>query len=838
MSIPRPPVVRDRPQLARRPLLFALTYVVLAVGFLYDAVLSGGSYLLRDILTFFHPWQTAVRESLQAGQLPLWNHDTFCGIPLAANLQSGVFYPPNWLYAVLPFDTALTMGMVLHLALAGMLMHVFLRRLALNQSSAFLGGVLFAFGSWSLSYLEFPMKLGSAIWLPLLWTGIWDAMASGRRRGLGWGALAVGLSLLAGYPQMTFLGLLSAGLLALLLAIQTLRDGDLSRMDRLHRLGALPVIVLLGAGIAGIQLLPAAEMTELSSKTVAYDPAVAMTRSLPAKGLLGMIDPFLFGFPGVARFWGGEIMEYCFGAFYVGGLGLILVLGSAPAFLRFQRRRRVRREDLVTPVETAIVPRVIPFFLLGGLALGILLSLGRNTPVYGWLHEFLPGFGRTRWPATAGFLIAVHLAALAAVGVQAIRRDYRRIHIASWCAIGWGALTLAGWLLVRGPLAGAARSFLLDGAPAYQQGAWDAASADWHGTLWLRALIPIVAGGLGLALAPIRSRVPVAWALLLTLDLFLMGRSLGFPVERGFYDAPNARAEAVKEQLGDHRIFTPRSVDQLGNFLSGSDNVTAFEWAKRAMLCNANIPAGVPQAHGCEPLNPRRHEAFVQIFEDPATSHEIKERLFDLWDAAALVEMTGVRPLMVPAIQDPDVGLRFNPHEPRIGRATLATGWETLGDGPAVLNALLAPTHDPRGRTLIEIPEGAVPPAESRRTPTRRAEPVEYELGPNSISAAWHVGDGGMFRILESWAPGWQATANGNPVPVYRADFLFMAVPVPEGSVQLEVTYRPDSFRNGAIASLVGLIALAFCFASRRGRRTHVADAAPRPAAPTPRLDP
>ena len=55
----------------------------------------------------------------------------------------------------------------------------FLRRLDLHESSAFLGGALFAFGTWTMAYLEFPMKLASAVWLPFLWAGIWDAMVDG-----------------------------------------------------------------------------------------------------------------------------------------------------------------------------------------------------------------------------------------------------------------------------------------------------------------------------------------------------------------------------------------------------------------------------------------------------------------------------------------------------------------------------------------------------------------------------------------------------------------------------------------------------------------------------------
>lgn len=802
---------------SRTPLA-AGAFLALAVVFLYDATLTGRAYLLRDILTFFHPWQSAVADAWRGLHLPLWNHDTYCGIPLAANLQSGVWYPPNWLFVLLPFDLALTTTMVLHLVIAGVTMRAFLRRLGLHESSSFLGGALFAFGTWTMAHLEFPMKLGAAVWLPMLWSGLWDAMRRGSRRGLGIAALAVAMSLFAGYPQITFLGLVSAFLLALFLAPGVAGGKGVTAMQRIHRWGTLPVAVLLGAVIAGVQILPAREMTELSVKAAGYDSAVALTRSLPPKTLLGLFDPFAFGFPGMTRYWGGEIVEYCFGAFYIGGLGLILAIASAPAFKRFRRRRRLSREEVQAPPETPIVPREIAFFLLSGIVAGLLLALGRHTPLYGLLHAWLPGFDRFRWPATASFLIAVHLAALAAVGLESMRREHAWIKRASWGAIALGGALLITWVLVRGPLQGVARGLLLAGSPGYQQAAWDAAHAAWLATLPARGAIPIVAGALGLTLVSIRWRVPVAWTALLLLDLFLAGRGLGFTPARGFYDAPNGRAAAVAEQLDGRRLYTPRAVDQLGNFLYGCDNPVAFEWAKRAMLCNANVPAGVPQANGCDPLNPRRHDAFTQIFDDPQTPHPVRERIFDLWDAGLLLEAPDVRPLQVPEIANADEGLHWNPHEPGIGRATVVSGWRTFDDGNAALEALLSREHDPRTRVLLEIPEGVTPPADASRAPQKRADRVEYALGPNSIHAAWHVGDGGMLRILESWAPGWRATVNGAPAPVYRSDFLFLAVPVPAGSVDVELTYRPTSLRNGAIASGIGLVGLALCLVRRRKR--------------------
>lgn len=798
--------------------LLPLAFAAIAAGFLWDVAFTGRAYLLRDVLTFFHPWQTAVRAAVRSGALPLWNHDVFCGLPLLANLQSGVFYPVNWLYWFLPFDAALTAGMVLHLAVAGILARSFLRRTGLADPEAFLGGALFAFGTWPLAHLEAPMKLGAAVWLPLMWSGVWEAMRDGSRRGLGMLGLGVALSLLAGYPQITALALLSVALLSLFLLGGMLVAKDADAGSRAKRALALPLGAALGALTAGAQLAPAREMTELSGKMADYPAAVAMSRSLPWKGLGGLVDPFFLGLPGVDRFWGGDAVEFPYAALYVGVIGVVLAAVSWPALRNPPRPRRVRREDLAIPELPKVTSRLVPAFLLAGFVLGLLLALGRFGPLWGVLHAHVPGFAKFRWPATANFLVVAHLAPLAAIGLACLRQDPRRWRPVGTAALALGAAMLLLSILARGPLAGAFRALQLAGSPPFQHAAWDAAHEAWAQSLAMRGEILLVAGALALGLAA-RSAAGVAWGWtgLVLLDLFLVARAFGTPTAQGFYDRPPEGVQVLRDELGGRRIYTPHSVDQLGNFLAGCRNPVAFEWAKHAMLCNANVAFGVAQAQGCDPLSPRRHDAFAQVFDAPGTPHGTRERIFDLWDAGYLVEMRGVQPLDIPALQDPARGFLLNPHEPALSRATLVSGWESYEDPQALLARLLSPEHDPRQAVLLEAaPGGPAPPA--AKAPVGACDLIGYDVAPNRIQAAWHVGRGGMLRILETWAPGWQATVNGQPAPVYRADFLFLAVPVPEGSVQVELTYRPASLPLGAALSAAGILGLFVCFAGGKRR--------------------
>lgn len=844
------------------PLWFAL----LATIFLGDALLSGGTYLLRDVLTFHHPWQSLVRESIHAGRLPLWNHDGGCGLPLLANLQSGVFYPPHWLGWVLPFDRALTIELALHLALGGILMHSFLRRVGIGGGGAFLGGLGFGFGTWMLAFLESPMKLGSAIWLPLLWTGVWEAMRHGRRRGLAIAALALALSCFAGYPHLVLLQLASAALFALALLPGVFADDTISIGAKLRRVVALPIAGLLAFAVAGVQLLPAREMIAQSSKVANYPPEAALSRSLPVQGLFGAVDPFFLGFPGIDRYWGGDVAEFPFGAFYVGALAVPLAgVAAIAAFanlreladVKGRRRRRLEqktrestqarsagsRPALVGDAEgasgitaslygastrpaVAERPALESFalfsFLSVGFVLATLVALGRHVPLSAFLADAVPGYGRLRWPSTAGFLMAAHLAALAAIGFDTAFRGGTAPKRLARVILGFGVVAIVVSLAARGPLAPALRALQTAGAAPHQLVAYDAAHGAWLETLLVRGALLLAAGAAALLLAQRARLVAFLWIVAVALDLFAATRALDLPIAKGFYDSVPPATTKLREELAGRRMYTPRSTDQLGNFLAGSRNPVAFQWAQRMMLCNANLPAGIAQANGCDPLAPRRQEAFAQVFEDPSTPWEIKERVFDLWNAAILLNAEGVSPLDVPKLTTADAGFAASRHEPRLGRATLLSGWETSEQGEDVLGRLFAPDNDPLRMTILEAAPGESLPAERSHASEGPGEVLAVDEEHGRIRVAWQMGRAGMLRVLETWAPGWRATVNGSAVPVHRADFLFFAIPVPDGPCEVVLEYRPTSVRDGAILTLLGCLVLAYCFVggAPRGART------------------
>lgn len=66
----------------------------------------------------------------------------------------------------------------------------------------------------------------------------------------------------------------------------------------------------------------------------------------------------------------------------------------------------------------------------------------------------------------------------------------------------------------------------------------------------------------------------------------------------------------------------------------------------------------------------------------------------------------------------------------------------------------------------------------------------------------------GLLVVNESYSPNWKATVDDLPVPVYRANHTFMAIPIPMGSHRVELHYLPLPFYictsiSGAVCCLL-----------------------------------
>ncbi|HKA07534.1 MAG TPA: YfhO family protein, partial [Gemmataceae bacterium] len=83
---------------------------------------------------------------------------------------------------------------------------------------------------------------------------------------------------------------------------------------------------------------------------------------------------------------------------------------------------------------------------------------------------------------------------------------------------------------------------------------------------------------------------------------------------------------------------------------------------------------------------------------------------------------------------------------------------------------------------------------------------------PNEVTIELDGKSAGLLVLTDPWYPGWVCRIDGTEVPIWRADYAFRGVIVPEGSREVVFRFEPRSYRNGRWVSLVTLTVVAIFF--------------------------
>lgn len=137
----------------------------------------------------------------------------------------------------------------------------------------------------------------------------------------------------------------------------------------------------------------------------------------------------------------------------------------------------------------------------------------------------------------------------------------------------------------------------------------------------------------------------------------------------------------------------------------------------------------------------------------------------------------------------PDGSFIFRPDA--IPRVAAFSGFEVQTDRELALKRLKSADFDPTQSVLLDHRPDIV----GLRAQAKRFQKLVYTT-PDADELQISI-DAGMPRIIlfnDRFAPGWQATWNGTPLRIQRANTLFMAVALPPGAGNLVFNFHPRQF--------------------------------------------
>lgn len=256
----------------------AAVFAAAVVALLGGAWARGLTVFWGDLTYLHHGWRAAPAMLVAAGRAPLWEPSLYLGMPMAASMQGGLFYPPSIVYYLFGFATATALFQAIHLVAAGWLCALWLRSCRFSWGASLGGALLFAFGGVMIARLPFLNHLATLTWAP--------ALALFFRRPVPL-ALALASMVLAGYP--TFIPGCAAAAWAVAFASRT---GRWSWTGSIRDWGAA---ILLSGILAAPQLLPALELASLSRRAAGVGLGEALTWGFAPADLLQWIGPLAVG---------------------------------------------------------------------------------------------------------------------------------------------------------------------------------------------------------------------------------------------------------------------------------------------------------------------------------------------------------------------------------------------------------------------------------------------------------------------------------------------------------------------------------------------------------------
>ena len=702
------------------------------------------------------------------GHVPWWNPFEGLGAPLAGEMQSGAFFP---LTILLVFHQGLFLLQLILEVLTGFSTYLLIRRLGVGRSFSTGAGVAFGLCGTYAWLAHAPIR--PVAFLPLCLLGVELAIGSATHRSRGGWALlsvALALSILAGFPETTFIDGLFVAWWAVLRAAGS---------DRTYwRLIAQKLGTGLIIGVALSAPLLAAIVAYLPEANVGAHNGGFAHVSLPSSGLTQLILPYslgpIFGFHSplggdpISQLWGG-----------VGGFlsvtlvaaGLVGLVGGTQRLLRLGLGGWVvvclLRTFGFPPVVhlLAVIPgvRLTAFYRYSDpsweLAVVVLAAMGLDDIARGTTPRKMLVIGSAITGALALWAGATAWPVLSnAVDGSTHRGDHAALYVVGSLVLAGGALAL---LIVGGLRASGRRT------PSVSEASVGRQRCDQSNRIRRRGRL-LMAGVMAAE------------------SVFLFGFTyLSAPTPAPLQ---TASVNWLQAHLGAYRFVT------LGPL---QPNYGSFFGIAEANVNDIPLPkswTSYVRAHLDSNAPPELFTGTTRI--DPAgptPAEELEANLpeYEAVGVRYVIELSDGRDLQ---------GTPF----PAPG----APGWPA---GPRLV-------HHDGFADIWELPAAASPFLLEDASPPRHSSPL-----PPSCTVEGRGWDDAVVRCPRptvlvrrvQYLSGWSATANGVAVPVRqdRADpgGLFQTVTIPAGTTSVDFAYRPP---HAGLAIGIAGIALVWLVAS------------------------
>lgn len=365
--------------------------VILTLAYFLPILLRGEGFLYGDNFSQRIPTLTFWKQEVQSGRMPLWNPYILAGIPFFADLSNNTLAPTNLVYLLLPVPAALTILVIFYVGLAAVFTYRYAKCLTKRELPSLFSAVAFAFSGAVIAAVNDINSLQGIAYMPIIF---FTAHQFARKQSITRTitlALVLTLQFLSSHPQYSYFTWV---VIALYLSV--MMEKSIKK-----RIAFTAGVFTLFATLSAVQLIPFLEFSRYvyRPETVAF----AAQNQLQLIELPRLIFANFYGSWREGSSWGpGSQLETGLANTegYVGILTFILALYIA-----------VTGKGKQVKFWTALA------------VFSFLLSLGRQTPLFGLTRALLPFYSKFRSPIRILSIYSFSIAVLAGISLARFEKS-------------------------------------------------------------------------------------------------------------------------------------------------------------------------------------------------------------------------------------------------------------------------------------------------------------------------------------------------------------------------------------------------------------------------------
>jgi len=720
----------------------------------------------------FYAFFRFMASAIHAGASPFWNPFHYAGHPSIADPQSLVFQPAFILWAYLDRAPSLIAFDVIvfgHLLAGGLGVAVYGHRHRWPVAASVLAAVVFMFGGAAAGRANHTGILTAYAMFPIALVLL--EVALDRRSILAALGFAVAASLIAlGRAQVPFL--LCLMLVAAAIHHVAARPAPLAYLRQ--RLAVFAVMATACVALLAVPILLTVQFAILSNRPIAGLDATLMNSLYPVN-FANMFVPNVFGSlwsptgdwgPGQGTRPGLDHTDRAFNYLFAGSLtALLLVWHGIAGGRMFARGRR---------------------FLTIVAVFACVYAVGRYTPIFPLMFEWIPAIGLFRRPNDATFVLLIATSLIVGhLVADFVRHGLPRIPL--WRLAT--ALTVVAALLIW--------------AVGFSAGSSRAVEA----MIEIAKVAPIYLALIALLAFARSKRARVAAA---TVAVLLTSGEI---VWRNAASALNAEPRAVYSVLERPTGEAARIVETIEREVARHSTGVARPRVEIVGLGgawqNAAMVLGFEATNGYNPLRIGAYDRLVSPGESPYTTHHRRFPIsFPGYDCA-LSRLLGLEYVVLDRPIEQMPHLRRRPVADVIMAGPVAWIYRLRDAVPRVklstrVRVADADAYVDAGQFLNTVPQGEVFVDDDDELSNafdrpRSGEPGRAEIvswRPDRMEIAVETRTTAILSVQALWYPGWEVEVDGERRPVLRTNILFRGVEVPPGARRVVFTFRPLTLEN------------------------------------------